>query len=141
MIDLDTLTAPKPTARDDALKAILGDSAVVSVEAVGSRITCVPTPINTDEDWLVLVRDNGKAAVALSQAGYTLDNPNNHYRPEQAVFNSWRGPNAQNLIVTDDWDWHRKFLAATSIAKRLNLLQKADRIALFQAVLYGMPSD
>jgi hypothetical protein len=57
------------------------------------------------------------------------------------VFNSWRGPNAQNLIVTDDLEWHRRFVAATSIAKRLNLMAKADRIALFQAVLYGMPSD
>lgn len=42
-----------------------------------------------------------------------------------------------NLIVTQDNKFYDRFMAATSVAKRLNLLDKADRIALFQAVLYG----
>jgi len=42
-----------------------------------------------------------------------------------------------NLIVTEDPKFFDKFMAATSVAKRLNLLSKEDRIALFQAVLYG----
>ncbi len=42
-----------------------------------------------------------------------------------------------NLIVTWDKKFHHRFLAATTVCKRLNLLDKADRIVLFQAVLYG----
>jgi len=42
-----------------------------------------------------------------------------------------------NLIVTEDYGFYNKFIAATSVAKRLNLLEKDDRVALFQAVLYA----
>lgn len=43
----------------------------------------------------------------------------------------------ENLIITSSQVFHQRFLAASSVAKRLNLLEKSDRIALFQAVLYG----
>ena len=42
-----------------------------------------------------------------------------------------------NLIVTKNPVFFARFLAATSVSKRLNIMKKADRIALFQAVLYG----
>jgi hypothetical protein len=42
-----------------------------------------------------------------------------------------------NLIATSDGDFFRRFLAATQVCIRLNLMNKEDRIALFQAVLYG----
>lgn len=120
--------------------AFLADIAI-EIAPVGSRVTCDPAPTDTDEDWLVLIRETDfhAAISAMSQAGFTLDNPNNHYRPEQSTFNSWRGPNNVNLIVTSDREWHSRFLVATAVAKRLNLLAKADRIELFQAVLYGAP--
>lgn len=42
-----------------------------------------------------------------------------------------------NLIVTDAEWFFANWCGATDIAKRLNLLDKAGRIALFQGVLYG----
>jgi hypothetical protein len=42
-----------------------------------------------------------------------------------------------NLIVTCSLPFFNKFMAATSVCKRLNLMSKPDRIAVFRAVLYG----
>ena len=44
-----------------------------------------------------------------------------------------------NLIVTIDPNFYERFLAATSVAKRLNIMCRDDRVALFQAVLYANP--
>lgn len=46
-----------------------------------------------------------------------------------------------NLIVTEDKEFFSKFMAATQIARRLNVLDKGDRIALFRAVLFGEKCD
>lgn len=43
-------------------------------------------------------------------------------------------PDERHHVLHDIYD---RFIAATAVAKRLNLLDKADRIALFQAVLYA----
>ena len=105
---------------------------------VGSRETCNPPPMDTDEDWLVLV-DSEKyqefySFVTIdfdqtSQEGYTSEDgtvsPFTCYRFED-----------QNLIVTTDLDFFNKFMQASNEAKRLNLLEKSDRIALFQRILY-----
>jgi hypothetical protein len=42
-----------------------------------------------------------------------------------------------NIIATSDAAWHEKFKLASDTAKVLNLLDKQDRITLFQAILYG----
>jgi hypothetical protein len=42
-----------------------------------------------------------------------------------------------NLIITPDKDFYQKFILGTNLARYLNLLKKIDRVALFQAVLYG----
>ncbi len=42
-----------------------------------------------------------------------------------------------NLIITKSQKFVDKFLLATSLTKRLNLMDKDDRIAVFRAVLYG----
>eukprot|EP00873_Tetraselmis_striata_P030354 jgi/Tetstr1/450618/TSEL_037654.t1 len=93
---------------------------------------------DTDEDWLVYAPGPMmQAAIAfLSNEGWKLDNPNEHYRPEEGVFNSWRKGEV-NLIVTGDHSFRRRYLAATEVAKKLNLMEKRDRVLLFQAVLYG----
>lgn len=111
-----------------------GRAWVESVFAVGSRITCDPAPTDTDEDFLVVVRKRNPGAMAA--AGFELDTGGSHYEPSEGQFNSWR-KGSLNLIVTDDRKFARRFLAASAVAQRLNLLNKADRIALFQAVLYG----
>ncbi len=41
-----------------------------------------------------------------------------------------------NLIVTEREQFYKHFKVASALCKRLNLLAKGDRIAVFQAVLY-----
>ena len=128
-----------------------------SVTAVGSRVTCNPAPTDTDADYLVLLMpfddlpeiealasmDQRLADVhhALKNDGWELggSRPDNSVlddRKETCIFNSYTKGEI-NLILTADHEFHRAFLAATVVCKHLNLLEKADRVRLFQAVLYG----
>lgn len=109
---------------------------------VGSRRTCNPPPMDTDDDYLVLVKDHYEFRAHIAELGFTLLGSlvADASEPLDAEdrFSSYMLGDI-NLIVTQDENFYHKFLAATSVAKRLNLLVKADRIALFQAVLYGNP--
>lgn len=116
------------------------------ITAVGSRVTCNPAPTNTDQDWLVLVDEKDFDAFAktlLSQqweVGGSLIPTDANYLPPSQRFNSFT-LGIDNLIVTASEEFHQRFLAASAVAKRLNLLNKDDRIALFQAVLYAFICD
>lgn len=108
----------------------------------GSRVTCNPPVLDTDEDYLVLVP--AAAAVdlecVLMSEGWTLGGsaiPDESNTVDgDSRFKSWtRG--SVNLIVTTSARFYRRFVAATEVCRRLNLLSKQDRIALFQAVLYA----
>lgn len=124
----------------DIAKAILGtDNAGVS--PVGSRFTCEPAPTDTDTDILCLIFENNWDGFTnrMSILGIGVDGSEiasvNHQDPENE-FRSYKFGNI-NLICTPSISFYKKFLAATSVAKHLNLLNKQDRITLFQAVLYG----
>lgn len=113
-------------------------------ERVGSRVTCNPPPTDTDADYIVLVENHSDFRPHVLGAGFSIggsraldvDVPLDH----DDRFSSYvRGE--INLIVTSDASFFRRFMAATSVAKRLNLMHKPDRIALFQAVLYGNACD
>jgi len=111
-----------------------------AMHAVGSRVTCDPPPTDTDADYLVLVdrdafQDFGDALEI--DAGYEMGGSGD--APawiEDEHFRSYRLGDV-NVIVTDSTEFHKRFLAASSVARKFNLLQKPDRVALFQAVLYG----
>lgn len=110
------------------------------VDLVGSRVTCNPPPTGTDQDVLCLIDDNqlDKLLQNLEQDGFQFDG-SEHYAnslEEGVGFQSYRNGEI-NLVMTTEFDFYQRFMAATSIAKHLNLLKKDDRIALFQAVLYG----
>jgi hypothetical protein len=77
-----------------------------------------------------------KVIEAVHVNGFHLDNPSVHYRPEEGKFNSWR-KGETNLIITGDFDFFRRYLSATEVAKKFNLMSKEDRVLLFQSVLYG----
>ena len=128
---------------------IIGE-APTKVTAVGSRVTCNPPPETTDRDWLVLVDLNKFdffAAELLAdgwEVGGSMVPTDDNYLPESQRFNSFTKTidgTPENLIVTSSVDFHRRFLAASAVAKRLNLMHKPDRVALFQAVLYGATTD
>ena len=108
---------------------------------VGSRITCDPPVMNTDIDYLLLVRDD-KWGAFREHLDYIWSLDGSDIHPSQDItaaedrFQSY-SYGSVNLIITLSRAFYDRFLAATSVAKRFNLLGKADRIALFQAVLYG----
>lgn len=107
---------------------------------VGSRITCNPPPMDTDEDFLVLVEDKRDAVEYLKWLGfeYSADpervaeyerlNETSQWSFTSLVFGD------VNYIVTDSPFFFERFLTATHICKTLNLLNKADRILVFEGV-------
>jgi hypothetical protein len=127
------------TPEQEAANLIKDVPGLRSAMLVGSRHTCNPPPTGTDLDVLVYVRDLVPTYAHLIAAGFEHDGSepsDRHDFDNDSAFRSYsRGE--VNLIVTDDEDFHLRFLAASSVAKRLNLLRKEDRVALFQAVLYG----
>jgi hypothetical protein len=115
---------------------------------VGSRITCDPPVLDTDQDFLVLwpqdryERDD--LINRLQGEGWELDgsfsrDEDNRSDPDHRFVSYSR--ERVNLITTCSPLFFRRFLAASSVAKRFNLLTKDDRIALFQAVLYANACD
>ena len=124
------------------LEQKIGSELVAMMERahpVGNRVTCNPPPQDTDEDWLCVTKtgqefwdcaiDNqwevgGSFTTELEAAGF-------------CSFVKKVGGVKINLIVTAHDDFEKKFLAASHVAKRLNVINKQDRIALFQAVLYA----
>lgn len=119
---------------------------VLKHQMVGSRVTCNPAPTDTDQDILVLVSDmwGFRDYILGDSESYALDGSMilDAQLPLEADdrFSSYSKGDV-NLIVTEDPVFYQKFIAASSVAKRLNLLQKPDRLALFQAVLYGNPCE
>lgn len=109
-------------------------------ERCGSRVTCSPPPDNSDEDWLVVIpphRQNVADAVGhLSSQGYQWEGSEHYQDAAASDFMSWR-KGAVNLIVTASEQFATRHRAATALCKRLNLMSKQDRIAVFQAVLYA----
>ena len=113
------------------------------VVPVGSRVTCDPPPTDTDEDYLVLVKDSKVAVAGLKAIGFEYSST-----PEQIEKYEQLNQSAQwkftslwfgdiNYIVTDSQFFFERFLTATYVCKTLNLLKKEDRIMVFEAIRGG----
>lgn len=145
-----TATPPAPMVHDQAqayakLVTSLDSDApytayFVEYRFVGSRITCNPPPLDTDQDVLVLVNHNDVVCRKMLAAGFTKEGSNptdlGGSVDKESVFHSYRKGD-MNYIVTGDRDFYERFSTATELARKYNLMAKADRIQLFQAVLYG----
>ena len=107
---------------------------VVKMEYVGSRITCNPAPTDTDEDVLLLTDDLETLIGDCIEVGFTRDGDTKASYPEGFV--SLRN-GSMNFIITDDEEFYKKFMLATHVCKSLNLMEKNNRITVFQAILYG----
>ncbi|MNP41243.1 hypothetical protein D3C76_1349340 [compost metagenome] len=112
-------------------------------ELVGSRVTCNPPPVDTDQDVLVYIDgENADDFIwRMKEAGFNVELGEGYAEDalnsgEHDRFQSYRLGDT-NLIVTVDERFYTRFSTATAMAKRANLMEKAERIALFQAVLYG----
>lgn len=115
-----------------------------AITPTGSRYICNPAPTDTDEDYVVLVSpDNFNAlidAISLDD-NYDLGG-SDIFAAEETPLSEWEGFQSWkkgeiNLIITTSREFFDKFVKATEIAKEQNLLQKEDRITLFQKILYN----
>jgi hypothetical protein len=109
-------------------------------EHVGSRVTCNPAPIDTDDDWLVLLSESDdfhKTQGILEANGFKLggSEPVETEIAADKKFLSFSDDKI-NLIITFSPKFFDRFMRATRLATRFNLMKKPDRIALFQAILY-----
>lgn len=131
-----------------------------SVEICGSQITCDPPPEGSDTDYLVHIKttlhrlewdacemgqDNEPNAnqdqvsdivAYLTEAGYALDGGGHYQDLCESEFASLRRGGV-NLILTANPAFARRHRAATYVCQLMNVREKAHRIAIFQAVLYG----
>lgn len=99
----------------------------------GSRWICDPPPMHTDEDWICLAETFETATNDLVAEDFEEEG---EYREEGNNFLSFRKGDV-NLIVVTEEGYYNEFCLATKLARKYNLLQKRDRIQLFQAILEG----
>ena len=110
----------------------------------GSKYICDPPVTNTDEDWVCWTNYTDKnIRKVLKRTGWKCDMGEDEefdYKvPDELSrypFLSFRKGDI-NLIVFFDPEGLGWFVEATEIAKRLNVTDKEDRIALFNAVQGG----
>jgi len=100
----------------------------------GSRYICDPPVEDTDDDYIVLTED--KACFLSESAANGWDVHSYDDYPEDDDFVSLR-KGVVNLIVTECDVFYGRFVTATNAAKKMNLIDKTDRIKFFQGVLYG----
>jgi hypothetical protein len=125
---------------------LLGESVaemVAEMSPTGSREICNPPPTETDQDYIVLVKEDffGDFICELGSVDWETEGSEIFDEYDPARGPEWKSMRhgEVNIIATPDAQFYRRFVAATEFAKKLNLLEKADRITLFQAVLYGNP--
>lgn len=103
----------------------------------GSSVICNPPVENTDIDFIICAISETKLHKFLAVNGFELSNADEEeYDLESEGFSCYRKDNI-NLIVTEDYDWYKKWVFSTAVAMKLNLLKKEDRITLFKAILYN----
>lgn len=122
---------------DEILSVLAAQDAEVS--QTGSRYICTPAPTDTDDDYLVVLPSPSKMAdliSALEEHGFSWDHGDEYDGDGESTFASYR-LGKLNLICTHSPDFAVKHRAATHVCKALNLLQKPQRVMVFQAVLYA----
>lgn len=103
-------------------------------QPVGPRVTCNPPPMDTDEDWVVLDFDG---VVSDFLNGSNWEDCGEDYDGEDDGEVSIYRLDDVNVLCMHSQDQYDKFILATRIAKGLNLMDKADRVNLFEAIRYG----
>jgi hypothetical protein len=112
------------------------DIGCISATMIGSKYICNPPVYDTDEDWLILVKNIILAEKQLRHNSHRLWAMCDDYgfnRPWMAL-RSTSGEN-RNIILVECPLVYLRWRAATELAKKLNLTSKADRIALHDLLM------
>lgn len=121
---------------DDFARLVTLEEHCIEFRYVGSRDCCNPPVLDTDIDILYLVASREQFISICEDIGFKRGGS----RTPKGQFSSLRC-GIVNLIVTADHSYYEKFLIAHSIAKRLNILNKDDRVDVFRAVVDGKPCE
>lgn len=108
------------------------------IYATGSAVICNPPVLNSDKDFIICATNPRLLIEFLVKNNFevSLNNDGTYkFNPDDGITCLRR--DEVNLVVTASRDFYLKFVEATDLAKKLNLLEKSQRIALFQYVLYG----
>lgn len=99
----------------------------------GSNYICNPPVENTDIDYMFLVYSLEDLDYELKGLGWTVCGKESYNgKPDH-----WRAyrKDKYNALVTTDISYYNRFEAATELAKKRNLLDKSDRVRLFNDIL------
>jgi hypothetical protein len=108
----------------------------LTAQPVGSRVTVSPPPMDTDADYIVYVPSLSRLWEALNDDGWMMGGSTDNQGGDG--WSSWR-KGEENLIVVTRKPIYDSFMAATEIARILNLKEKGDRVALFQTLEQHWP--
>lgn len=92
----------------------------------GSRFICNPPPTDTDDDRVILV-DEFPDPESMKDQGWNRDGDDKY---ASSGFESYRN-GEKNYILVKSRRKYIQYVAATLVAKELNLTNKEDRINLF----------
>jgi hypothetical protein len=98
----------------------------------GSRATCSPPPKGTDNDIFLHVRDVGTACTVLLRCGWDFPLGPSDYNGEYKDFATMRRGEDNVLLFSDEYEFGAVW-GATCLAKTMNIQDKAERYALFEA--------
>lgn len=111
------------------------DDIVIQAMPTGSSVICNPPVLDTDRDFLVLVKGTADEVIdCLTSRGYTADGGGTYDSQkelDQGGFISFR-KDTTNYIVVSTKDAYRRFALATELATKMNLVKKEDRITVFK---------
>ena len=109
-------------------------------ELTGSRFICASVYDDKDWDYLLQVKNIESEVSALvgylHEEDFKFDHGEHYQLGIGSTFLSFRKDQI-NFLVSSNADWCNKHRIATKLSKKLKLEKKEDRIAVFQALLYG----
>lgn len=100
---------------------------------VGSRVTCDPPVMDTDNDVLVLLTPDQFQEMMGAIYEADGDRCGDDYGDDHELMPMRLGE--MNYLMTVERDYYSEFLRVTAVVKHLNLLCKDDRKAVFKAIL------
>lgn len=110
----------------------IGQPKVIATWRTGSRYICNPPVMDTDDDVLALVEQYPNSE-EMMELGWTIDGEDSALSYAGGDILSMR-MGTKNVIMTTSKHTYLSKVAATELAKILNLQNKKDRIKLFESV-------
>jgi hypothetical protein len=128
----------------EEIRRILGTPLVYPT---GSRYTCFPPVLDTDDDYIALVEELQKEYTVLESLGWDdcykdkSQEAAQKYAEEKEYGVLWHAfrKGITNVMITSDLHWYLASVAATELCKAQNIKDKEHRIRIFRNLKYNEP--